>query len=84
MTLSSESEIENSLFKYLTDESGLRGRNLKLLPRDRDTIKLQLLALKYIESLSGSTRVDGSVVELLVLTEAGKRALLEIKSVRRD
>jgi len=73
--------IEDSVVKFITLERGLRGPYKRLLDSDFDTIKLQFIAHSYLRNVVGATMPNGAVVELLELTEAGKKALIEIKAV---
>jgi hypothetical protein len=82
MTASRADLIAAELAKFLRDEKGLRGNHERILDTDFNTIKLQFIARNYLKPVDGATMVNGAVTELLVLTEAGKRALLEIKAIR--
>jgi hypothetical protein len=82
MTPSKANLIEDELVKFFKDEKSLRGSYIRMLDTDFNTIKSQLIARNYLKPIDGATLPNGAIVELLVLTEAGKRALLEIKAIR--
>jgi hypothetical protein len=82
LTQTSEQAIAESIVRYVKDELGNKGMYMNLFDADCDTMKLQFIALGYVDSVEGPSTQVGNVLELLVLTDKGRRVLLETKTVR--
>jgi len=67
--------MDTRIEEYIREKHKIAEDYVAIAPEDSDTIRIQFLAHGYLE-------INGGMPDRMQLTEAGKSALLEIKSVR--
>ncbi len=71
-----------SLIKFMKENKSVRRERMEVFDSDSDTIKLQLMALGYIEAYAADAK-GGGVSEFISLSDRGRMAILEISAVRK-